>query len=137
MRSEEPLLPHPGAVLEAAERAGRLCEVGRLVRSTVARTIHDAPQDWLIFVNLHPSDLSDPALYVADAPLSGAARQVVLEITERASLESIPDVSMRVAQLREMGFRITLTSPLAFRAAYRRARPFGFAFVSSTTAVES
>jgi predicted signal transduction protein with EAL and GGDEF domain len=108
LRSEEPALPHPGAVLEAAELAGRLYEVGQLVRSSVGHAIHDLPGNWLFFVNLHPNDLSDPSLYAADAPLSRHAKRVVLEITERASLETIADVSTRVAMLREMGFRIAL-----------------------------
>jgi EAL domain-containing protein (putative c-di-GMP-specific phosphodiesterase class I) len=35
MRVEEPTLPHPGAVLAAAERAARLSDVGRAVRDSV------------------------------------------------------------------------------------------------------
>jgi EAL domain-containing protein (putative c-di-GMP-specific phosphodiesterase class I) len=108
MRTEEPALPHPGAVLEAAERAGRLFDVGRLVRDKVAKTIAVSPQAWTFFVNLHPADLSDPSLYLTDAPLSRVAHRVVLEITERVSLETLPGVSGQIASLREMGFRIAL-----------------------------
>jgi EAL domain-containing protein (putative c-di-GMP-specific phosphodiesterase class I) len=43
-----------------------------------------------------------------DAPLSRIADQVVLEITERASLDSVSDVRSRVAALRELGFRIAV-----------------------------
>jgi EAL domain-containing protein (putative c-di-GMP-specific phosphodiesterase class I) len=43
-----------------------------------------------------------------DAPLSKIAKNVVLEITERASLDSVKDVRARVAALREMGFRIAI-----------------------------
>jgi EAL domain-containing protein (putative c-di-GMP-specific phosphodiesterase class I) len=108
MRSEEPALPHPGAVLEAAERAGRLHDVGRRVRTSVGDVIGSAPDSWSFFVNLHPRDLLDPTLYLADAPLSRASERVVLEITERASLDGMPDVQDRIAKLRALGFRIAL-----------------------------
>jgi EAL domain-containing protein (putative c-di-GMP-specific phosphodiesterase class I) len=36
LRSNEPTLPHPGAVLEAAERLDRVHDVGHLVRATRA-----------------------------------------------------------------------------------------------------
>jgi EAL domain-containing protein (putative c-di-GMP-specific phosphodiesterase class I) len=108
LRSDEPSLPHPGAVLEAATRAHRLYDVGRLVRDEVAATIAAAPPAWQFFVNLHPEDLRDPALYLENAPLSRVAPQVVLEITERVSLESMPDVQGQIAKLRKLGFRIAL-----------------------------
>jgi EAL domain-containing protein (putative c-di-GMP-specific phosphodiesterase class I) len=108
LRSEEPALPHPGAVLEAAERSQRLFDVGRLVRSNVAETIAASPPDWKFFVNLHPEDLRDPSLYQAEAPLSRFAERVVLEITERVSLETMPGVRTQIANLREMGFQIAL-----------------------------
>lgn len=108
LRSEEPSLPDPGAVLEAAERSDRLYEVGRLVREKVGRELEAAPGGWMFFVNLHPRDLYDPSLYVTDAPFSGVAERVVLEITERVSLETMPNVRDKIALLRQMGFRIAL-----------------------------
>ncbi len=108
MRSSEPVLPHPGAVLEAAERTGRLHDVGQRVRTQVGDAMGASPAGWSFFVNLHPQDLLDPGLYLADAALSRASERVVLEITERASLDAMPDVRDRVAKLRELGFRIAL-----------------------------
>lgn len=108
MRSEEPALPHPGAVLAAAERAGRLPEVGQRVRDQVASAMAPAPSSWTFFVNLHPQDLLDPALHAADSALARVADRIVLEITERASLDAMPDVTTRIASLRERGFRIAL-----------------------------
>ena len=108
MRSVEPKLPHPGAVLEAAERVNRLQDVGRNVRTKVAQAIPSGNSYWSYFVNLHPQDLLDPTLYGADEPLGRVAKQVVLEITERASLDELPDVRSHIAKLREMGFRIAL-----------------------------
>jgi EAL domain-containing protein (putative c-di-GMP-specific phosphodiesterase class I) len=108
MRSSEPTLPHPGAILEAAERVDRLHEVGREVRAELAATIEASTEGWTFFVNLHPQDLLDPALYYPESPLSRASARVVLEITERFSLDAFRDLTSRVARLREMGFRIAL-----------------------------
>jgi EAL domain-containing protein (putative c-di-GMP-specific phosphodiesterase class I) len=108
MRSDEPALPHPGAVLEAAERAGRVHDVGRTVRQSVRMSARSADPGWFIFVNLHPEDLLDPALYLPDSPFAELAPKVVLEVTERASLDHMTGVAQKIAQLRELGFRIAL-----------------------------
>jgi EAL domain-containing protein (putative c-di-GMP-specific phosphodiesterase class I) len=62
----------------------------------------------LVFVNLHPRDLLDDALYSPQAPLSAVASRVVLEITERAALDDVGDVIGRIARLRKLGFRVAL-----------------------------
>ena len=107
LRTEEPSLPHPGAVLDAAERLERLEELGVAVRERAAENLRSLNEGFL-FVNLHVADLLDPDLYSATAPLSGFADRVVLEITERCSLDPVNDVRSRVAALREMGFRIAV-----------------------------
>ena len=108
LRSREPTLPHPGAILDAAERLNRLHELGRAIRSSAAAPVEPKPEVGLLFVNLHTRDLLDPTLTSPDAPLSKIAGRVVLEITERASLDEIKDIPARVAQLREMGFQIAI-----------------------------
>jgi EAL domain-containing protein (putative c-di-GMP-specific phosphodiesterase class I)/CheY-like chemotaxis protein len=108
LRSNEPALPHPGAVLDAAERLGRLDALGRIIRAKSASEVAKAPQVPRLFVNLHVRDLLDPDLLDPNAPLSKIAERVVLEITERSSLEDVRDARMRVAALREMGFRIAV-----------------------------
>jgi EAL domain-containing protein (putative c-di-GMP-specific phosphodiesterase class I)/ActR/RegA family two-component response regulator len=108
MRVDEPMLPHPGAVLDAAERVERLNDVGRAVRNNVVLSSSAAAGDWLLFVNLHPQDLLDPTLYLPDSPFSAIAHRVVLEVTERVSLEHVSEVMTRVAELRALGFQIAL-----------------------------
>lgn len=108
LRSSEPTLPNPLAIIEAAERLGRLADVGRSVRRAVAAAIPDAPTDALLFVNLHPCDLMDDELYSPSAPLSASASRVVLEITERAALHDMNDVRDRVSALRRLGYRIAV-----------------------------
>lgn len=108
MRSQEPGFSLPSGVLDAAERLGRLSEVGRMIRETAAEPFEDHGDDRLLFVNLHPADLLDPELGGADTRLRRRAPRVVLEITERASLNRVPDAAARVAALRAMGFRIAV-----------------------------
>ncbi len=108
MRSMEPSLPHPGAVLDAAERLDGMEELGGRVRALSAAAFGAAPHDALLFVNLHTRDLLDPALYEANAPLTKIAGRVVLEITERSTIDGVKDVQSRVSQLRHLGYRIAI-----------------------------
>jgi EAL domain-containing protein (putative c-di-GMP-specific phosphodiesterase class I)/CheY-like chemotaxis protein len=108
LRVEEPLLPHPGAVLDAAERAGRTHDIGQSVRRNVADGAQAAESNWLFFVNLHPLDLLDPTLYLPDSPLTSLASRVVLEVTERVSLDNVIRVREKIAALRALGFQIAL-----------------------------
>jgi EAL domain-containing protein (putative c-di-GMP-specific phosphodiesterase class I) len=108
LRSTEPSLPHPGAVLDAAERLGRLEILGRTIRGRAVEPFAGRADKGILFVNLHTTDLLDPELLAKDAPLSLIAHRVVLEITERSSLEKVKDVRTRIAALREIGFRIAV-----------------------------
>lgn len=109
LRSSEPSLPNPGAVLDAAERLDAVHHLGRRIRLLAARAFELLPSpDVLLFVNIHTAELADPELYADDSPLSAHARRVVLEVTERASLDSLTDVASRARRLRDAGFRIAL-----------------------------
>jgi EAL domain-containing protein (putative c-di-GMP-specific phosphodiesterase class I) len=108
LRSNEPSLPQPADVLEAAERLHATRRLGRAVRAFVAERRTVMSQDWLLFVNVHPNDLLDPELVMADSPLAGMASCVVLEITERAPLSELDHLRQRCSKLRQMGFRIAV-----------------------------
>lgn len=108
MRTREPSLPDPHAVLEAARRLDRLQEIGRRVREVAAATFRPPDGDALLFVNLHPADLLDSQLYAANAPLTALAHRVVLEITERTAIDDIVDTQHRVNELRFRGFRLAI-----------------------------
>jgi EAL domain-containing protein (putative c-di-GMP-specific phosphodiesterase class I) len=109
LRSTDKSLPHPGAILDAAERLERITTIGRAVRAQTAKVFANAgPERGVVFINLHLLDLMDKQLTSAFAPLSKIASRVVLEITERTSLEGQIDLRYRVAELRELGFRIAI-----------------------------
>jgi EAL domain-containing protein (putative c-di-GMP-specific phosphodiesterase class I) len=108
LRSSEKALPHAGAILDAAERLNRVEELGRIIRRAAARSFREAPAGALLFVNLHSRDLMDETLFALTSPLSTIAERVVLEITERASLDAVEDARSKISQLRQMGFRIAI-----------------------------
>ncbi len=108
VRSDEPTLGTPGLLFDAAERLGRVREVGRAVRRVVAEIADRAPPDTMMFVNLHAADLGDESLYGPTAPLSAHAPHVVLEITERTSLSRVSDVRSCMTRLRALGYRIAV-----------------------------
>lgn len=107
LRSGDPAFPHPGVIIEAAERLGRVWELGRKVRSEVAKWAEEQPSAEF-FVNLHPNDLEDPELLNGQAPLVKVAKRVVLEITERASIDDVESLPEKMNRLRELGFRIAV-----------------------------
>lgn len=108
VRSFDPDLPTPGMLFDAAERLGRVQDLGQRIRDAVAASAMSAPPDARIFTNLHALDLTNDQLYSADSALAGMANRVVLEITERASLHRISDLKERMRALRDLGFQIAV-----------------------------
>lgn len=108
VRCSEPSIGHPGALFDAADRLGRMRELGRAIRKKVTACVASAPSNVLIFVNVHAAELVDPELGDPASPLSGIAERVVLEITGRSALDRIPGVLGQVAELRMRGFRIAI-----------------------------
>jgi EAL domain-containing protein (putative c-di-GMP-specific phosphodiesterase class I) len=125
-RCDEPALKTPDVLFDAAERLGRVHDIGRVIRRNIAAEIPSAPPDAKILVNLHPQDLLDSDLYDAEAPLARHASRVILEITERAPLDGIDDLRTRVRTLRSLGYRIALDdmgAGYAGLAAFTRLEP--------------
>lgn len=108
LRSEDADLPNPGSVFDAAERLGRLREVGRMCRAMVADQLNEIPKNALLFLNLHPTDLLDQELYAMTSVFAGSEERIILEITERIPLDGIRDVRRKVSDLRAKGYRIAL-----------------------------
>jgi EAL domain-containing protein (putative c-di-GMP-specific phosphodiesterase class I)/CheY-like chemotaxis protein len=109
LRSDDTLMNNPGDILDAAERLGRIHELGRAVRSQVARAaLSPVGLVTKFFVNLHSLDLNDDQLYSVKSPLSTVADRVVLEITERASLHAVSDATRKVRGLKDLGFALAI-----------------------------
>ncbi len=125
VRSDGPFA-RPSDLLSAAEKLGRLTDLGRLIRRKIAEQAASSPPGALLFVNLHARDLEDPELMDRGSPLSGAARNVILEVTERTALEEVSDIAARVGRLRELGYRLAvddLGAGYAGLASFARIEP--------------
>ena len=79
-----------------------------MVRSRVAADVQTKGHEGAVFVNLTVADLVDPNLFATEAPLSRIADRVVLELTEREGLDTVPDLARRVERLRQVGYRIAV-----------------------------
>jgi EAL domain-containing protein (putative c-di-GMP-specific phosphodiesterase class I) len=108
LRCQDPALRNPTDVLELAERTGRIHELGRAIRARVAAQAALVPAGVKLFINLHPVDLDDAELYSEDSALSRIAPRVVLEITERASLDHVKGIASCVRRLRRLGYLIAI-----------------------------
>jgi EAL domain-containing protein (putative c-di-GMP-specific phosphodiesterase class I) len=107
VRTDEPSIPNPGSLFEAAERLRRVHELGGSIRDRAAAFLTQVPS-LTLFVNLHALELTDDSLLSPASALSGHAQSVVLELTERSSFEHIPNLRARVSLLRRMGFRLAV-----------------------------
>lgn len=108
VRTSAPDFPNPGVFLAAGEKLKLLNTLGQRIRATVATTLSQNPGTTAAFVNLHCQDLDDEALYSPEAPLSAHASRVVLEMSERESMDDVGDLRGRIARLRALGFRIAI-----------------------------
>jgi EAL domain-containing protein (putative c-di-GMP-specific phosphodiesterase class I) len=123
LRTDEGSMVHPDMFLDAAYHLGRLRELGQVMRrAAVASAVE---QEGVLFLNLHPDDLSDPMLIDPDTLVSRNAHRIVLEVTERIALDAVPNVRDRVAALRRLGFRVAIDDLGA-----------GFAGLSSVVSLE-
>ena len=106
LRTREPAIVGPADFLRTAEHLDQTRQLGRAVRSAVARV--QAPGPDAVFVNLHPRDLVDEDLFDAAGALARMASRVVLEVTEREALDGVPDLRERVRSLRRLGYRLAI-----------------------------
>lgn len=109
LRSTHPVLDGPLSVLQVAERHGRMTLVGNEVFRLAGEILDSLPMDQVLFINLHPDQLAEPAAMEAGlACLEGRGHRCALEITERSRLQGIPDWERTIHALQERGFRIAV-----------------------------
>jgi EAL domain-containing protein (putative c-di-GMP-specific phosphodiesterase class I) len=105
-RSEE--FSSPLALLHEASRLDRIWDVSRTARERTANECGVIPDDALVLVNLHATDLFDDALLDGRNPLLPFASRVVFEVTEQASVRCADEIGERVRALRALGFRLAV-----------------------------
>jgi PAS domain S-box-containing protein len=109
VRTAHPVMGSPGQLLAAAEALGRIEDVGRSVRAAVASGLrHHGDALGIAFVNVHPLEFREDILADLTDPLLGFADRVVIEVTERASLETGPTLDRTLLTLRDHGYKIAV-----------------------------
>lgn len=107
-RSGSEHIPYPDQLFGAADRLGRVVELGRAIRKIACARICELPPSVSMFVNLHPTELTDDDLLDPVNGLAAFADRIVLEVTERETLDSVDDAAGRIAMLKEAGFRVAV-----------------------------
>jgi EAL domain-containing protein (putative c-di-GMP-specific phosphodiesterase class I) len=115
VRSEEPTLAGPLQLIAAARKLGRSQDLGRSIRHRIATTLRELPADVLLFINVDGTDLEDAALLDSRNPLLPHAHRLVLEITERATVQSVRWLPVKLELLRDVGFRVAVDDVTAGR----------------------
>jgi EAL domain-containing protein (putative c-di-GMP-specific phosphodiesterase class I) len=93
-------------LLDAAEKLGRVISLGRRVRQIASNV--DIPAGQALFVNLHSLEFDDEELYSERNPLRGLGAKVILEVTERHSIDQVKNLKERISLLRDLGFWIAV-----------------------------
>ena len=93
-------------LVEAAEKLGRVISFGRRVRQIAANI--DLPKDHALFVNLHSLEFDDEELYSEKNPLRHIGSKIILEVTERHSIDQVKNLKEKIALLRDLGFWIAV-----------------------------
>ncbi|MBN1612494.1 MAG: EAL domain-containing protein [Polyangiaceae bacterium] len=108
VRSQEATLSTPAALFDAADRLGRVTELSAAIRGMCSLPLPRAPASALLCVNVNIQDLLDEELFDDNGVLAQHAGRVILEVTERARLEQVPELQHRITRLRNLGYRVAL-----------------------------
>lgn len=108
VRPGDPASGGPDQMIDLAAELGRLYDLEAAIAECIGRDLGGLPDGVDLLVNLHPDALNQPSLFEDDHPLHRHASRILLEITERASLETIVDIEPKLAHLRARGYRIAI-----------------------------
>jgi len=105
-RPTQESFPGPADLIETAEAAGRMLELGRMIRSIAMVPFGQLPAPTMMFVNLHPRELTSALVH--EQPMAQWASRIVLEITETAAIADYDRARETLVKLRAQGYRIAL-----------------------------
>ncbi|MCA9512399.1 MAG: EAL domain-containing protein [Myxococcales bacterium] len=108
VRPGDPASGGPDQMIDLATGLDRLPDLEAAISERIGRDLASAPEGVDLLVNLHPDSLNQPSLFDDDHPLHRHSARILLEITERASLDTITDIDEKLAALRGRGYRIAI-----------------------------
>ncbi len=107
-RPQHPAFPHAGALFSSAERAGRVAELGRELRQVAVAPLDELRPPALMFLNLHPLELSDALVDEALTLHARNAERIVFEITESSQIHDYRRMRNVISTLQGAGFRVAI-----------------------------
>jgi diguanylate cyclase (GGDEF)-like protein len=107
-RPRDETFQSPADLITAAEYAGRVCDLGRVLREAAVMPMKDLPAKFLLFINLHPHELYDPALVEVEPFMQPWLGRVVFEVNQSKSIGDRKRLRRTLKLLRERGFKIAL-----------------------------
>jgi len=104
-------LSNPQALFQVAEASGLVWELSRIIRRIAVEPIDECKNGELFFINMHPTDFSDPQFLrteIWDPQLGRLAARLVFEITERAAIHDYELFRDYITTLKKLGYRIAV-----------------------------
>ncbi len=107
-RPQDEVFSNPSTLFTTAERAGRIVELGRILRRQFSRAVSAVPESCLLFINIHPLELFDSDLLAGETELTPLAHRIVLEVTDTTAISNLKRAQKSIELLHSQGFRIGL-----------------------------
>lgn len=98
----------PIELIAAAEGAGRVAELGRVLRRIAVEPLERLVEPTMLFLNVHPLELGETLLDTDEDTVLPWASRIVLEITENTAVKKMDYVKAVLGSLKQRGFRIAL-----------------------------
>ena len=109
LRSNHKVLDSPPLVIRAAERHEELGRLSSIIFSLSRRWLEWLEGDFLLFINIHPEELSDGVgMLERLQQLLPWSNRIVLEITERSRLQAIESWEETLDRVTGLGFNIAV-----------------------------
>lgn len=107
-RPTDDAFPSPLDLIAAAEGAGRVVDLGRILREIAVGPLSDLAEPTMLFLNVHPLELNEKLLGDDETAVLPFAKRIVLEITESVAIKRLDLVRETLPRLKARGFRIAL-----------------------------
>ncbi len=103
----------PDLMFKAAQEHGNLWDLERLSRRRALEHLPELPQEQLLFLNMEPHSVHDPALrsnaFLEQLSRAGLdPRRVVFELTEHSAVKDFKAIRETIDEFREVGYRLAM-----------------------------
>jgi len=107
-RPDDPIFSGPTELFGVAEQVGRVQALGQVVRRAALDSLAQLPENAVLFVNLHPHELNDPALVIPDSRISSHAPRLIFDLTKTSTIGDLERAAGVMAKLRRTGCRVAI-----------------------------